>query len=115
MFLTRFVFVATVAACGLLVASPSPVAAADGKVTGRVVMRGKPVLSGRVIFHLDNGQFVGSNIKDGKYAVDRVPVGTRKVTIEGEFVPATYGAEDTSPLKVEVREGPCTFDFSMQR
>jgi len=115
MFLTRFVFVAAAAACCLLVLSPSPGIAADGKVTGKVVLGGKPLPSGRIIFHLDNGQFVGSKInKDGTYAIDRVPVGKHKVTFEGDGVPARYGLEEKSPIVVEIKEGAGTYDFNLQ-
>jgi hypothetical protein len=114
MFRTRFVFAAVVTACSLLVLSPSSVLAADGNVTGKVVVAGKPLASGRIIFHLDNGQFVGSKVKNVDYTIDRVPVGTRKVTVEGEGVPAKFAAEDTSGLTVEVKEGSGTFDFSLQ-
>jgi hypothetical protein len=72
------------------------------------------VASGRIIFYLDNGQFVGSKMKDGVYTIDRVPVGTRKVTVEGEGVPAKYAAEDTSALTVEVTEGTGPIDFSLR-
>ena len=114
MFLTRFVF-AAVAACSLLVLSTSPVIAADGKVTGNVVVAGKPLASGRIIFYLDNGQFVGSKIKNGGYAIDRVPVGTRKVTFEGDGVPARYTFEEKSGIVAEVKEGTGTFAFDLQQ
>ena len=114
MFLTRCVFAAVVAVCSLLVQSEASVLAADGKVTGKVVMAGKPLASGRILFHLDNGQFVGSKVKDGDYSIDRVPVGTRKVTVEGEGVPAKYADEDTSGLMLEVKEGTGPFDIILK-
>jgi hypothetical protein len=114
MFRTRFIFAAVVAGCSLLVLSPSSVMADDGKLAGKVVVAGKPLASGRIIFYLDNGQFVGSKVKNGDYAIDRVPVGTRKVTVEGEGVPAKYAAEDTSGLVVEVKEGTSSFDISLR-
>jgi hypothetical protein len=114
MFHTRFVFTATVAACSLLVLSPSAVLAADGKVMGKVTMAGEPLASGRIIFHLDNGQFVGSKVKNGDFTIDRVPVGTRKVTVEGKDVPAKYAAEKTSGLTMKVKEGTSRLDFVLQ-
>jgi hypothetical protein len=57
--------------------------------------------------------FVGAKVKDGKYTVNRVPVGRYKVTFEGEGVPSKYASEDTSGLRVEVREGANTFDFRL--
>jgi hypothetical protein len=113
MFRIRFIFAAVVAGCSLLVLSPCPVLAADGKVTGKVFVAGKPLASGRIIFYQDNGQFVGSKVKNGDYAIDRVPVGTRKVTVEGDGVPAKYAAEDTSGLVVELKEGTNSYDISL--
>jgi hypothetical protein len=115
MFPARLVFAAVVAACGLLMLPPSSVLAADSKVTGKVVVAGKPLASGRIFFHLNNGQFVGSKVKDGDYSIDRVPVGTRKVTVEGQGVPEKYAAEDTSGLTVEVKEDTFTFDVILLR
>jgi hypothetical protein len=89
------------------------VAATDGKVMGTIIVGGKPLATGRIIFHLDNGQFVGSKVKDGKYVIDRVLVGTRKVTAEGEGVPAKYASEHTSSITAEVKEGTGTFDFNL--
>ena len=115
MSLTRFVLVVGVAVCGLLVLFTFPALAADGKVTGSIVVGGKPLASGKVIFHLDNGQFVGSKVENGTYTIDRVPVGTRKVTVEGDGVPAKYTSEDTSSLTAEVKEGTGSFDFNLQQ
>jgi hypothetical protein len=115
MYPTRFEFGAAVAACGLLVLSTSPSLAADGKVTGKVSLNGKPLASGRIIFHLGNGQFVGSKVANGDYAIDRVPVGTRKVTVEGDGVPVSYSFEDKSSIVVEVKEGTAMFDFDLRK
>jgi hypothetical protein len=114
MFLTRFVLVVGVSAFGLLVLSPSPVMAADAKVTGIISVKGKPLAAGKVIFYLDNGQFVGSKVKNGKYTIDRVPVGARKVTVEGAGVPAKYASEDTSDLAVEVPKGTFNYNIELQ-
>jgi hypothetical protein len=111
---TRSILVALAAACGLLVVLAPAAPAADAKASGTVTFKGKPLLAGKVTFYLDNGQFVGSKVKDGKYTVDRIPVGTWKVAVEGTGVPRAYAAEETSPLKVEVKEGPATFDFDLK-
>jgi hypothetical protein len=83
----------------------APARAADAQVMGTVTLNGKPIAEGKVTFHLANDQFVGSKIKDGRYLIERVPVGTRKVTIEGKGVPAKYGSEETSSLTAEVKKG----------
>jgi hypothetical protein len=116
MFTPRSVLLSLLAACGLLLLSATPALAADGKVAGRVTFEGKPLSGARVIFYLGNAQFVGSRTdKDGTYAVDRVPVGTHKVTIEGAGVPDRYSSEDKSSLKVEIREGKNELDFDLRR
>ena len=65
----------------------------------------------RVLFHLADGQFVGCRIKDGKYALDRVPTGARKVTIECNGLPEKYKSDATTDLTAKVKEGDNTFDF----
>jgi hypothetical protein len=112
MLLSRFAPAAAVAAWALL---GGPGLAADCKVTGTVHLSGQPLATGKVIFHLDGGQFVGCKVKDGRYAIDRVPVGTRRVTVEGPGVPPRYGSEDASGLSVEVREGTGSFDFEIPK
>ena len=109
----RLVLLVMAAGCGLGLTT-NPACAADGKVAGAVAIDGKPLAAGKVIFHLANGQFVGSKVKDGKYAIDRVPVGTQKVTFEGDGVPAKYSLDDKSPLTAEVKEGDGTFDFDLK-
>src|SRR5258708_4848366 len=90
----------------------SPVFAADGKVEGRVTLKGQPVAAGKIMFHLDKGQFVGSNIKGGDYQIDRVPIGIRRITIEGKGVPAKY-AEGGIP-DFEVQKGRNVFDIALE-
>jgi hypothetical protein len=111
---TRALFVALAAACGLLVVLAPPAPAADVKASGTVTFKGVPLPAGKITFYLDNGQFVGSKVKDGKYTVDRLPAGTWKVAVEGKGLPRAYAAEETSPLKVEVKEGPATFNFDLK-
>jgi hypothetical protein len=103
-----------VALCALFLAASPAAQAADGKVSGTVHLAGKPLPSGRVIFHFDNGQFVGSRIKDGKYTIDRVPVGDYKVTIEGEGIQKQYTLPETTPLKVQVQEGKSQIDLELK-
>jgi hypothetical protein len=100
-----------IAVCvSLLMAGPA--SAADGKVSGRITYKGKPLAAGRVIFHLDGGQFVGAKVKnDGTYAIDRVPTGTRKITVEGTGLPAKFGSEEASGLMLEVKKGRSVYDI----
>lgn len=113
MYSMRLILVAVVATGGLLLAADQTDKPADGKVTGVVTMRGKPI-TGKVTFHLDD-QFVGAKVKeDGYYKVNRVLVGKYKVTIEGKGLPEKFASEDTTPLTVEVKEGGNAFQFNLQ-
>jgi hypothetical protein len=114
MFPTQSVLVAIVALCGLLVAATPSLATADGEVTGLVTVGGKPLSAGKITFHRENGQFVGSKVKDGKYTIDHVPAGKVKVTVEGKGVETVYSLEKTTPLVVEIKEGATTFDFTLK-
>jgi hypothetical protein len=111
---SRVTLVLAVASCCLLLLFPPPAAAADGKVTGMITFKGKPLDAGKVIFHLDNDQFVGAKVKDGKYTVDRVPEGARTVTIEAKGIPLKYTLEHTSGLKLQVKEGTQTHDINLR-
>ena len=91
--------------------SAGPARAADGKVSGRITIDGKPLAAGRVFFHLDDGQFVGAKVKDGAYSIDRVPTGTRKITVEGKGVAPKFTSESTSGLTVEVKKGKSSYDI----
>ena len=109
----RQVLIALAVIFGLAIFSDS-VHAADGKVSGRVTLNGKPVADCKVFFHLESGQFVGSKTdKEGKFVVDRVPTGNRKVTLQGKFVPAKYAEEDTSPLTVSIKEAESKFELNL--
>ncbi|MBX9625861.1 MAG: carboxypeptidase-like regulatory domain-containing protein [Gemmataceae bacterium] len=96
-----------------LVLSAGPAGAADGKVSGTVVLNGKPLAAGRVLFHLPDGEFVGAKVKDGQYTISRVPTGARKVTVEGAGVPAKFASEETAGLTAEVKAGANAFDLNL--
>jgi hypothetical protein len=114
MFPNKSLLVLPVAFASLLVMSSGPALAADGKVSGIIKIQGKPLTAGKIFFHLDNGQFVGSKVKDGKFTVDRVPTGAKKVSVEGDGVPKKFSSEETSPLRVEIKEGDGVYDFVLQ-
>jgi hypothetical protein len=71
-------------------------------VKGTITLKGKPLASGRIFFHFENDQFLGAKIKDGTFAVKRVPVGRYRVSIEGKGVGPRYASEETTPIVVEV-------------
>jgi hypothetical protein len=83
-------------------------------VTGQITLDGNPLSGGRIIFHQDDGQFIGAKIdKSGKFKVDRVLVGKHKVTVESKGVPAKYASDEVSALQIEVKNGKNVFDFSL--
>ena len=101
--------------CALFVTAPSHAVAADTKATGKVVLEDKPLAEGKVTFHLDNGQFIGSKLKkDGSYKTDRLPPGKYKVTVEGKGVPAQFTSEDKTPLVVMVEGNEINLDFNLK-
>jgi hypothetical protein len=101
-------------ACVALLFS-TPQARADGKVTGVVTFKGKPLAEGKIVFHLKDGEFVGAKVKaDGTYRLSRVPEGTWKITAEGKRIPAKYASDDTSGLTFEVKKGSQSFDIDLQ-
>lgn len=114
MFTVRSILAAAITAVGLLSVSASHAAAADAKATGTITVDGQPLAAGKVTFYQEDGQFVGSKVKDGKYRVDHVSPGTYRVTVEGEGVPARFTSDATSPLTVEVKEAANTLDFELK-
>jgi hypothetical protein len=101
----RSVLLVAVALFGQL-ATASPAGATETfAATGTITLDGKPLASGKITLHRENGQFVGSKVTDGKYAIDCVPAGRFTVTFEGEGVPAKYGNENAWGLVVMVAAG----------
>lgn len=86
-----------------------------GGSRGAVTLDGQPLTSGKITLYRDDGQFFGSKIKQGKYAIDCVPAGQFRVTIEGKGVPAKYGIEDASSITVTVATTTNlnVFDFAL--
>jgi hypothetical protein len=84
-----------------------------GTVRGMVNVKGKPVEKGEVRFYSEQPVVIVV-IKDGRFEVV-LPPGVMRVTIKGDGVPEKYGDKDTTPLKVEVKQGPNQFDFDLPR
>jgi hypothetical protein len=79
--------------------------AEDASIKGQVAYQGRP-FEGKITFHADNKQFVGSQIaEDGKYTIDLLRPGKYKVTFEGKGIPAKYKDVDTTPLVIDVKAG----------
>jgi hypothetical protein len=105
------------AACALFV-NGGTVSAGGGDlatVAGEVTYKGQPLTDATITFHLEDDQFVGAKIKNGKFRVDRVPVGVVKVSIESKKapLPAKFASPETSGLSVEVKKGKVTVNFQL--
>jgi hypothetical protein len=105
-------------ATSVVLASSGPLSAADddfGEVGGKVIFNGQPLSEGAITFHFKDDQFVGAKIKDGMFKVDRVPVGTVKVTIESKKVtlPAKFADPDTSGMQPEIKKGKNPVKFML--
>ncbi len=98
--------------CAFFAATQSSFAA-TAIIGGMVVLDGQPLAAGKITFHQDNGQFVGSVIKDGKFAIDAAPIGVLKVTVEGKGVSPKYTTPETTALTVQTRAGKNQFDFDL--
>ena len=44
-------------------------------VQGNITFKGEPLATGKIIFHLDDDEFVGTKVKDGRYRLRHVPPG----------------------------------------
>src|SRR5262245_52936186 len=100
-------------AIALLAARPVPAGEELPSAVGIFRLDGRPLAAGKIYFYLDDGEFVGSKIKDGRYKVTRIPAGEWRVAIEGAGVPARFASEETSGLRVTVKEGSNTFDIDL--
>jgi hypothetical protein len=99
----------------LLAASPGAADEAAVAVDGTVTVNGQPLADGIIIFHLDDNEFVGTKVKDGRYRVTRVPAGEWRVTLRSDKTPERFASEDTSGLRVAVKPGKNTLDFDLKK
>jgi hypothetical protein len=101
----------------ILLGAISRTASADEPATavrGTMRVNGKPLFVGRIFFHLDDGEFVGSQIKDGKYKISHVPAGKWRVSVEAIDVPPRFASEEQTPLQVSVKAGSNVIDFDLR-
>lgn len=87
-------------------------------IQGMIRLDGKPSGPARIFFHVGNEQLIGTRVQaDGTFKVERLPVGTHKVTVETSFqsaLPAKYTSEDESPLRVEVKKSGNQHDLELK-
>jgi hypothetical protein len=62
-----------------------------GTVSGTVTFQGKPLPSGNVMFVPEHGPAVSGIIDDGKYTVEKVPVGPAKIAITSAVTEMSSG------------------------
>jgi hypothetical protein len=109
-----------------------------GRVTGCVTFRGEALPSGSVLFHAADGNVYSAPLAaDGTFAVDGVPPGSARVTVQSHprvppallgrdrttaagreaarfvRIPARYGQPDRSGLACQVRPGEQTCNFDL--
>jgi hypothetical protein len=92
----------------VLVCAQSSIAADEelSSIEGKVTYKGVALKEGVITLYLKDDQFVGAKLQpDGTFRVDRVPVGTVKVTFSSKKfrLPAKYGIPETSPLTLGSR------------
>ena len=59
----------------------------EGLIQGLVLVAGKPIDSGRVFLHSQDGQFRGGQVAKGTFSLQGLPYGKYRVTFEGDNVP----------------------------
>jgi hypothetical protein len=91
-----------------------PKSMGTARVTGSVMVAGKPLSQGHVLFHSPDGPILGAKVAAGKYIVPAMPTGSYAITVDGSGVATRYASAATTALRVEVREGTSTFDFALQ-
>lgn len=99
-----------------LMAVPALVAEeAVTKVVGTIVLDDQPLPRGKITFYLDDDQFVGAKVRDGKFQVKNVPVGEWSIVIEGDGVAPQFTSEERTPLRVTVKKGENMFAFDIKK
>jgi hypothetical protein len=117
-------------------------ASESGRVTGKVVYRGRPLPAGSVTFHAADGKAAFGMIDDGVYQVRGVPAGKVRITVETAsarrvlltglpglagaeeeakaresktpVVPTKYTNPDSTPLTCVIQGGEQTHDLSLE-
>lgn len=112
---TRSRWYSAAAICFLLFNLSPLIAAEFGHAKGIISLDGEPLAAGKITLHRDNGQFVGSKVKDGMFTIDHIPAGKFKVTIEGKGVAKKYETEENTVLTVTVAEGANVLDFALSK
>ncbi len=134
------------AGLGLILVMATGCSAPSGDLSGSVSFKGQPLPSGRISFLCDGGEkpVLTSDIKDGKYAIQKAPGGSAKVIVQtfkqttvrvpnqpgnlapigdeqpkpsgGKYVaiPERYSKDATSGLSVTIKGGAQTENFELK-
>jgi hypothetical protein len=86
-------------------------------VSGKVTLDGKPVVSGKVIFHPEEGKSTSTGLKeDGTFELKALKPGKYTLTVEaGPTVPLKYGDPTKSGLQVVVLSGKNGHDVELSK
>jgi hemoglobin len=94
---------------------PDDDAEKTASVSGKVTVDGKPVVSGKVIFHPEEGKSLSTDLKaDGTFEVKALKPGKYKLSVEaGPDVPLKYSDPAKSGLQVVVVSGKNGHDLDL--
>lgn len=68
-----------------------------GTVSGKVTFRSEPVAMGTIAFLATDGTVCSAMIRDGRYAVSKVPVGPVTLTVSAHAPPPTVSPDGRGP------------------
>ena len=113
-----------------------------GEVSGNIVYEGKPLPTGTIIFHVNDGRTDSGTIKDGKYIVYAAIAGPNKISVTTPKsdpssekstlkplpgmpgapesaasieIPQRYADEKTSELSLDVKVGKNSLDIELKK
>ena len=85
----------------------------DATLSGNVLINGKKIEKGRILFYASDDQIIGCIILDGEYSIMNPATGNYTVTIDGPGVSAQYSTLDQSGLRAHVGRGKNQLDFNL--
>lgn len=89
---------------------------ANAKVSGKVSVEGRPLVSGTLTFNSDQGDKVTATIKNGDFELNDAKPGKYSVTINSvtnTSIGGKYSDPNQSGLVVEIAEGINAFEFTL--
>ncbi len=74
------------------------------QLTGNIRVDGKPLKKGRILFYSQEGQIVGCIVRDGKYKIEKPPIGEQVVTVDGQNIANRYADSESSDLTFKIEK-----------